>query len=100
MKVTPAFGILLLAIVASGQTAPPKPCSAPEFRQFDFWVGDWELTWPGPNGQPEQHGSNHVVTEFGGCVIHENFSNPAIEPPYLGTSLSVFTPKLGKWEQT
>lgn len=21
------------------------PRSAPEARQFDFWIGEWELTW-------------------------------------------------------
>jgi hypothetical protein len=27
--------------------APPNPCAAPEQRQLEFWVGEWDLTWPG-----------------------------------------------------
>ncbi len=27
------------------QTPPAPPrCDTPEFRQFDFWVGDWNVT--------------------------------------------------------
>jgi hypothetical protein len=100
MKVILLLGALWLAMAALGQATPPKPCSTPEFRQFDFWVGDWDLSWPGKASQPEQHGSNRVVSEFDGCVIHENFSSPAVNPPYLGTSVSVFTPQLQKWQQT
>ena len=31
MSPTILFALLLAA-----------PCTAPEFRQFDFWVGDWD----------------------------------------------------------
>jgi len=27
--------------------APPNPCAAPEQRQLEFWVAEWDLTWPG-----------------------------------------------------
>jgi hypothetical protein len=27
----------------------PRPCSAPEHRQFDFWLGEWQVT--GPSGK-------------------------------------------------
>jgi len=80
-------------------TTPSKPCSAPEVRQFDFWVGDWDLTWPGPSGQPEQHGHNLIESELNGCVIHEHFSDQS-QPPFQGTSVSTFTPQLGQWQQT
>jgi hypothetical protein len=92
--------MILLALSAAAQSsAPQKPCAGPEFRQFDFWVGDWDLTWPGQNGQPEQHGHNRIERELGDCVIHEHFSDEAT-PAFQGTSLSTFTPQLGKWQQT
>jgi hypothetical protein len=94
-----ACAVLLLFCGAAAQTSAQKPCSAPEFRQFDFWVGDWDLTWPGQNGQPEQHGHNQIERELGNCVIHESFSDKAT-PAFEGTSVSVFNPKLAKWQQT
>ena len=30
----------------SAGTSPRRGCSAPEHRQFDFWVGDWDVTTP------------------------------------------------------
>jgi hypothetical protein len=35
-------------LAASAQTPPPAPCSAPESRQFDFWIGDWDVFTPEP----------------------------------------------------
>jgi Protein of unknown function (DUF1579) len=94
-----AVVVVSLCWAARAQAAPQKPCSAPEYRQLDFWVGDWDLTWPGQNGQPAQRGRNRIERELGDCVVHEHFSDQA-EPPFQGTSVSTFTPKLGKWQQT
>ena len=91
--------LVLLGGMVLAQTSPAKPCSASEFRQFDFWVGDWDLTWPGPQGQPELHGHNRIERELNDCVIHEHFSDQA-EPPFQGTSVSTYSPKLAKWQQT
>ncbi|HET9792353.1 MAG TPA: hypothetical protein VFR08_13715, partial [Candidatus Angelobacter sp.] len=33
-----------VAAAAAPQTPPAKPgCQAAEYRQFDFWIGDWEV---------------------------------------------------------
>ncbi len=70
------------------------PCSSPEARQFDFWLGEWEVTW----GEG-QRGSNHVQSILDGCVILENFDgNPAM--PFWGMSLSMYRPQEGQWRQT
>jgi hypothetical protein len=44
-----AFGIgslLLLLTTASAQSTPatPPPCTLPESKLLDFWVGEWNLT--------------------------------------------------------
>ncbi len=70
------------------------PCAAPEFRQFDFWVGEWELTW-GDSGR----GENVIVIELDSCVIVENFTT-AGEQPFRGRSVSTFNKHSGKWHQT
>ena len=46
----------------------PMPCSAPEARQFDFWLGEWDLTW-GKDGR----GKNVITSIYDGCVIQERF---------------------------
>lgn len=74
-----------------------KPCSAPEASQFDFWIGDWDLTWTDKDGA-EQRGTNVISREFGGCVIRENFNAPAMK--FRGMSVSVFDVRQGKWKQT
>lgn len=71
-----------------------NPCSGPEAGQFDFWLGEWDLTW-GEDGR----GCNAITRVLGGCVIEENFDGtPAI--PLIGRSLSVFSPHYARWHQT
>jgi hypothetical protein len=39
------IGTALLLSLAQGAEAPkpaPAPCEAPEYHQFDFWIGDWD----------------------------------------------------------
>lgn len=91
--------IFLSTMLFAQNSNPAKPCSAPEYRQLDFWVGDWDLTWPGPAGQPQQQGRNRIDRELNDCVIHEHFSDQA-EPPFQGTSISLYSSRLHKWQQT
>ncbi|HXE76407.1 MAG TPA: DUF1579 family protein [Candidatus Xenobia bacterium] len=74
---------------------------APEFRQFDFWVGEWELTWPGSetSGGKAGRGRNRIERALGDCVIVERFDGtPAMR--LQGMSVSTFNRRTGKWQQT
>lgn len=95
--------VLAIALGAGGHAAaedapapePPSPCASPEARQFDFWIGDWDLTWDGGSG------TNVVRSELGSCVIEENFDGRDAEGKGLvGKSMSVYSPAKGKWLQT
>jgi len=51
---------------------PPKlpPCdSRPEARQFDFWVGEWDVV---VSGKPA--GTNRIEKILNGCVLQENWT--------------------------
>ena len=62
-------------------------------RQFDFWLGHWDVEWDGGRG------TNRIDALFGGAVIRERFDGrPGVE--FLGTSLSVYDQAMGKWRQT
>jgi hypothetical protein len=76
-----------------------RPCSEAQQKQFDFWIGEWDLSWPAPGQGPAGHGTNSVKEIMDGCVVQENFSG-ASSMPLRGMSLSRFDPRSGKWKQT
>jgi hypothetical protein len=95
-----AFTIaLLLALGQQSVTAAapppqprPNPCDAPEFRQFDFWIGDWEVK--GPQGRVI--GANVIEPLAGNCGVHENWTGAG---GGVGRSLNTFHRTDGKWHQ-
>jgi len=64
---------LLLAIVVMALHFNPamaqQTCAGDEYRQFDFWVGTWEVTARGGVA-----GRNEITLEENGCVLHEHWS--------------------------
>jgi tetratricopeptide (TPR) repeat protein len=70
------------------------PCEDAEFRQFDFWVGDWDVVSAAGGAQ---QGSSHVAKEMGGCVIWENWTSAG--GPYFGKSYNTWNVNLKRWEQ-
>jgi len=77
----------------------PNPCAVPEQKQFDFWVGQWELTWPGEKAGEVVHGTNNITRVLESCVVEENFSGG--DAMHLrGMSVSTFDSRAGKWKQT
>ncbi|MEQ1516386.1 MAG: hypothetical protein ABL931_07860, partial [Usitatibacteraceae bacterium] len=49
--------------------ARAKPCLSIENRQFDFWIGDWDVTTP----DGKLAGTNLIKPILAGCVLHENW---------------------------
>ena len=50
MKTLIAALFILTALGGAFAQTPPSRCATPEARQFDFWVGTWELTWKNADG--------------------------------------------------
>lgn len=70
-----------------------NPCKAsPEFRQFDFWIGEWDAK----NVQGIVVGSSSIQQILGQCVIFENWSTPVSN----GKSFNIFNATDKKWHQT
>ena len=89
-----AIAIVMMVPVICYAEDNPKPCSDPAFRQLDFWVGTWDLTWEG-----DKKGTNKISRELGDCVILENF-NGGDSMTLRGMSVSTYNPGTGKWYQT
>jgi hypothetical protein len=83
------FMVLLLA----SSISQAIPCAAPENRQFDFWVGDWQVHKPDGSFA----GMNRVTLEYGGCVVHEHY---ATGRGYTGESLNTYDATRKVWHQT
>ena len=91
-----ALSALLLSFPQAPPPTPaPQPCSAPEYRQFDFWLGDWNVY--DPKGQLA--GTNRVTRELGGCIVQERWvaAGPVAQE---GSSFNTWSPGARKWHQT
>jgi len=88
-----ALAASAFSIGVHAQEAKPAPCSAPEHRQFDFWLGDWEVR--GPAGKVAGH--NTITSAHGGCVVFENWKGTG---GVTGSSFNVYDPAKRKWRQT
>jgi hypothetical protein len=90
---TPAFEPLKGDAGFQTLMASIDPCGAAEYRQFDFWAGDWEVR--NPAGQLA--GSNTITREYGGCVLVERWAGPTGVP--AGTSQNFYHKGDGRWHQ-
>ena len=80
-----------LALLA--QQSRTSPCaSQAEYKQFDFWVGEWDVTAAG-----RKVGDSSIQQIVSNCIIFENFSDAT---GYSGKSFNFFDATLGKWRQT
>ncbi len=77
--------------------AVTQPCMHdPKFREFDFWVGDWDVrgTAAAPGGPASR---NNITLEDNGCVVMEHYTTPS---GYQGQSFNIFDRSVAKWRQT
>ena len=89
------FDIVLVGFLSlfnhAGQQRPT--CDSPEFRQFDFWVGSWDVT--SPDGKPA--GTNQITRELKDCVLHEHWQGAG---GGKGESFNIYDRASRKWHQT
>ena len=102
-----ALGGVLCVVVSVGmptlaQTAAPSPAASAPAQPadlFDFWVGDWNLSWRNADGTTSK-GRNRITKILDGAVIEENFeADPASNPPPLLNGRSLSVRQNGVWRQ-
>jgi len=72
------------------------PCmNDPQAREFDFWVGKWDVYITGTKNCV---GHSLIQIVSGGCAILENWSSNSVIGN--GKSLNFIDPATGKWRQT
>ena len=94
------FGVLFAvclfvsdATLAQAPASAAQACSAPAYRAFDFWIGEWQVH--GANGKLA--GTNTITKAHGGCVLHESYRTPGA---YSGESLNIYDASRKVWHQS
>jgi tetratricopeptide (TPR) repeat protein len=70
------------------------PCDDAEFKQFDFWLGDWDVAQASDSAHL---GASSISKEMNGCVVWENWTTAG--GPYFGKSYNTWNANLKRWEQ-
>ena len=99
--------ILMMAVVGLGLAAVVEPraedsmqvppqapaCQSAEHRQFDFWIGRWDVFLP--NGT--RAGTNSIEQKLGGCVLHEHWEGAGAS---RGESFNLYRRDRARWHQS
>lgn len=88
-------GLFLVPLETLAQSQIVSPCTRAEgpARDFDFWIGQWNV-FP-PDGD-EPAGTNRISVREGGCLLVEEWQGASGSS---GTSLNFHDPRRGAWRQ-
>ncbi len=95
----PLFALALLAATASTSGAAPATanCSAPEYHQLDFWLGDWDTLDSDSKDRTTSIARTHVDPIAAGCAVHELYEQI---DGLIGDSILSYDPVRKQWQQT
>jgi len=83
----------LLCLFAALPAQAQGSCKDPLHRQFDFWLGDWEVR----KKDGTLAGTSRIEARHGGCVLHEQYSTPS---GYTGESVNLYDAARKVWHQS
>lgn len=92
MLATIALGAAYAPARDQGQSQRPR-CDTPEYRQFDFWIGQW--TVHDTTGTVVGH--NTIRRVLGDCVLHESWTGRSGS---VGQSFNIYDRQTKSWHQT
>ena len=82
------------ALAQGANQAPPNyACPGPEYQQFKFWVGEWDVVAT-QTGKPA--GQSKIELLAAGCIIFENWKGAN---GGSGHSINVYDQADGKWQE-
>ena len=95
-----ALAALGIAFIAPAMAAPAPVasphCTAAEYRQLDFWIGDWDtFEIDPPNGPSIARARVEPIAQ--GCAIHELYEQT---DGLIGDSILSYDPVRKQWQQT
>lgn len=91
--------LLIVVFGISTVSAQKSPCTAnPVYRQFDFWLGEWEAY--GINGK--KAGESKISLILVSCIIFEEWTSAGTQGGliYAGKSFNTYNAAKKQWQQT
>ena len=86
---------LMEARPAEHHAAMPASCTAGEYRQFDFWLGDWDVYESDKPETPVARARIDGILD--GCALREVYEQ---KDGLVGQSFSVYDASRKTWHQT
>lgn len=92
------FTLLVILFISNSLPAQKLPCSSPEFRRFDFWIGEWEAF--AKNGK--KAGDSKISLILDSCIILEEWTSVTVMQGlrYAGKSFNTWNSAVKEWQQT
>ena len=69
-----------------------KPCTGPQYKEFDFWLGDWDVR----SSTGQLLGRNRISKRYGGCVVVEEWEGAS---GGSGSSFNIYDQPTKQWHQ-
>ncbi len=96
------FTLMIVALCATtsfAQKIPQSPCGTdPVYRQFDFWIGEWEAY----NLQGKKSGDSKISLILDSCIVLEEWTSVPIPGifEYKGKSFNTYNAASKQWQQS
>jgi hypothetical protein len=89
--------IISIFFITAAQ-AQKLPCSNPVYRQFDFWIGEWEAF--GLDGK--KAGDSKISLILDSCIVFEEWTSASLQQGlrYAGKSFNTYNASTKQWQQT
>lgn len=93
MRLLTLLPFLLLIVFNSNAQVTKKQCACctAEFKQFDYWIGNWEVF----DTLGNKVGENIIKPDQDSCMIRENWTSNT----QTGTSTNYYNPADSTWNQ-
>ena len=94
-RILAALAVVLQVVSARASPAPVPPCSDPPYRQFDFWLGEWDVF----DASDPAKAVARVTVEpiLDGCGVLESYADTE---GHEGRSFSIYDASRRLWHQT
>ena len=98
MKKICCLPLFFLLVMVKESFSQKLPCSHPVYRQFDFWIGEWEAF--GVKGN--KAGDSKISLIMDSCVVLEEWTSAGLQQGfrYAGKSFNTYNNSAKQWQQT